>query len=78
LGGGTTPDQTIVSHGLVVEGGQTMLDALRNGSPPVIGRIENDEVVLDLRTVLPHQDRRLEEVVSSAYGTAQANKEEGR
>jgi L-seryl-tRNA(Ser) seleniumtransferase len=78
LGGGTTPDQTIVSHGLVVEGGQTMLDALRNGSPPVIGRIENDEVVLDLRTVLPHQDRRLEEVVSSAYGTTQANKEEGR
>jgi len=71
LGGGTTPDQTIVSHGLVVEGGQTMLDALRNGSPPVIGRIENDEVILDLRAVFPHQDRRLEEVVTSAYGLTQ-------
>jgi len=32
---------------------------LRSLDPPVIARIEHDRVVLDLRTVLPHQDEQL-------------------
>jgi seryl-tRNA(Sec) selenium transferase len=36
------------------------LDArLRALDPPVIARIVNDELVLDLRTVLPEQDELL-------------------
>jgi L-seryl-tRNA(Ser) seleniumtransferase len=67
LGGGTTPEQTLASYGLSVGGGQRLLDALRLGSPPVIARIEDDAVVLDLRTVLPHQDRALEAAIAAAY-----------
>jgi L-seryl-tRNA(Ser) seleniumtransferase len=78
LGGGTTPDQTIASHGLVIEGGQTMLDALRVGAPCVVGRIENDEVILDLRTVFPEQDRALESAMIAAYGTSSTISSGGR
>jgi len=77
LGGGTTPDQTIASHGLAIDGGQAVSDALRKASPPVIGRIENDRVILDLRSVLPHQDRRLEAAITEAYGSAQAIQPDG-
>jgi L-seryl-tRNA(Ser) seleniumtransferase len=67
LGGGTTPEQTVASYGLTLEGGQRLLDALRLGQPPVVGRIEDDAVVLDLRTVLPHQERALEAAIAAAY-----------
>jgi len=60
LGGGTTPAETMPSYGLAVPGGQRLLDALRDGDPPVIGRVENDEVLLDLRSVRPDQDAALE------------------
>jgi L-seryl-tRNA(Ser) seleniumtransferase len=78
LGGGTTPAETMPSYGLALEGGQRLLDALRAGDPPVIGRIEEDVVILDLRTVLRHQDRDLEAAVFAAYGTIEAMKSAGR
>jgi len=68
LGGGTTPDESLPSWGLATDGGQALLDALRSGEPPVIGRIEDDRVVLDLRTVLPGQDGTLERSLTRAYG----------
>jgi len=67
LGGGTTPEQTLASFGLGLDGGQRLLDALRLGSPPVIARIEDDAVVVDLRTVLPGQERALEAAIAAAY-----------
>jgi L-seryl-tRNA(Ser) seleniumtransferase len=30
---------------------------LRRSDPPIVARVEGDRVVLDLRTVLPEQDR---------------------
>ncbi len=78
LGGGTTPEETIASYGLAVPGGQGLLDRLRRAAPPVIGRIEDDQVILDLRAVFASQDRELEEAVAVAYGTAQDNTEGGR
>ncbi|MCD4749393.1 MAG: hypothetical protein K8R59_08460, partial [Thermoanaerobaculales bacterium] len=70
LGGGTTPDETLPSHGLELPGGQSLLDELRQGSPPVIGRIEDAQVLIDLRTVLPHQDRLLVAETEAAYNRA--------
>ncbi len=67
LGGGTTPEQTMASYGITLDGGQRLLDGLRLGQPPVIARIEDDAVVLDLRTVLPHQDGDLEAAIAAAY-----------
>jgi L-seryl-tRNA(Ser) seleniumtransferase len=77
LGGGTTPDETLPSYGLVLAGGQSLLDRLRACEPPVVGRIEDDAVVLDLRTVFPHQDRALEAAVADAYGSSQAVQPDG-
>jgi L-seryl-tRNA(Ser) seleniumtransferase len=78
LGGGTTPGSTIASHGIALDGGSRVEEALRMGSPAVVGRIEKDEVILDLRTVFPDQDRGLGDAVIEAYGIAQENQEEGR
>lgn len=67
LGGGTTPEETMPSFGLAIPGGQRRLDALRTATPPIIGRIEADRVVLDLRTVFPDQDDALSRGVIAAF-----------
>ena len=77
LGGGTTPEKTIASYGLAVGGGQQLVDGLRDASPPVVARIEDDEVVLDLRTVATDQDRDLEFALKRAYSGLQANHDGG-
>ncbi len=59
LGGGTTPEQTLPSWGVALAGGAATASALRRGDPPVIGRIEEGRVVLDLRAVAPDEDRGL-------------------
>ena len=78
LGGGTTPEQTLPSWGLTLDGGQRLLDALRLGSPPVVGRIEDDAVVLDLRTVLHRQDGDLEAAIAAAYRSSDGTQPGGR
>ncbi len=77
VGGGTTPDETLPSYGLVLAGGQPLLDALRAQEPAVVGRIEMDAVVLDLRTVFGRQDRDLEAAVVTAYGSTRDVQAEG-
>lgn len=67
VGGGTTPDQTVPSYAVAIDGGQKLVDALRDSDPPVIGRIEDDSVVLDLRAVLRRQDSELVAAVAAAY-----------
>jgi len=42
---------------------------LRTGDPPVVGRIEAEALLLDPRTVLPHQDRELVEAVRKALAS---------
>ena len=66
LGGGTTPDETMAGYGLEITGGQALLDTLRQGTTPIIGRMEEDRVVLDLRTVFPEQDGALIEGILAA------------
>ncbi len=58
VGGGSLPGETLPSVGLGVRAASATraLTALRTGEPPVIGRIENGRVVLDLRTVEPDRD----------------------
>lgn len=66
LGGGTTPDQTLPSWGVWLPGGDDLARRLRCGNPPVVGRIEEDHVVLDLRAVWPAQDAELARAILAA------------
>ena len=58
VGGGSLPGETLPSSGIALRGRspRRLLTALRGGEPMVIGRIEADRVVLDLRTVDPLRD----------------------
>lgn len=70
VGGGTTPDQTLPSWGVELPGGdQKTAAALRRGTPPVVARIEDERVLLDLRAVFPEQDRHLAEAAATALTT---------
>jgi L-seryl-tRNA(Ser) seleniumtransferase len=53
LGGGTTPTETIASLAIEVAGDANEQHArfLRN-DPPIVGRIQNDRLTVDLRTLL--------------------------
>ena len=62
IGGGTAPTARLQSaavslrHALLQP--QALLLALRRLEPPVVGRIHEDHVLLDLRTVEPEFDQR--------------------
>ena len=60
VGGGSLPGETLPSRGVALPGrATTILARLRAGSPAVVGRIERDEVVVDLRTIEPADDEAL-------------------
>jgi L-seryl-tRNA(Ser) seleniumtransferase len=62
IGGGSLPGQTIPSFGVAIasrSADRSLADMRRHGRQPLIGRIEDGRVVLDLRTVHPDQDREV-------------------
>ncbi len=63
-GGGTLPTVSVPSHGLRVD--DDLVTPLRDLTRPVIARIENDETILDLRTVDPADDDYLTEGLEQA------------
>jgi L-seryl-tRNA(Ser) seleniumtransferase len=58
IGGGSTPAQSIPTWLIAINAGDVVgfERALRHADPPVVARIENDRVVLDLRTVHPDEE----------------------
>ncbi len=70
VGGGTYPGVEIASWTVRVEPGTrsaaSLAARLRSCSPPVIGRVEEERVVLDLRTVSASDDDRLGALVEEA------------
>jgi L-seryl-tRNA(Ser) seleniumtransferase len=65
VGGGSLPGQTLPTRVLAisVDSVDALAEKLRQASPPVIGRIEDDRLLLDPRTVLPEQDKTLSAVL---------------
>ena len=62
LGGGTTPTETTASWGIAFEGaGEGLRDSLLRLPRPVIVRIDEGKVILDLRTVFAEDDAQLVE-----------------
>ena len=70
IGGGSLPDDTLPSVALVVPTDRPTRIArrLRLGDPPVVGRIEDDRLLLDLRSVDPEEDDELAQAVASVLG----------
>jgi L-seryl-tRNA(Ser) seleniumtransferase len=64
IGGGSLPGQTQPSWAVALPA--SLAGTLRRASPPVIGRVERDQLLLDLRSVLPEQDALLESAVRAA------------
>lgn len=63
LGGGSTPEQGIPTRLLALRSSALTANEiekrLRQATPPVIGRIENSQILLDLRTVFPEEEQPL-------------------
>jgi len=74
LGGGSIPNQQLPTWCVALKPAGMSVDelaaALRLGTPAVVGRVQNDRLLLDLRSVLPRQDMELVEAVS-AVGSGQ-------
>jgi L-seryl-tRNA(Ser) seleniumtransferase len=58
IGGGSMPEETLATFVLAVQVNKPdqLLNALRENSPAIVARVENDQVLFDPRTVLPEQD----------------------
>jgi L-seryl-tRNA(Ser) seleniumtransferase len=66
LGGGAAPSAVLATRLITIasdiHSADALANVLRKNDPPVIARVEDDRVLLDLRTVFPEQD---EQVVSA-------------
>jgi L-seryl-tRNA(Ser) seleniumtransferase len=70
VGGGSLPDQTLPTCVLEIAA-RDLSDAhlayrLRTGTPAVVGRLRAGKLVLDLRTVFPHQEDDLIKALTAA------------
>lgn len=74
LGGGSTPDQVLPAWLIAIRDPKPsrMEKHLRLGTPAVIARIENDRLVLDLRTVSPSEESELRAALESAAAQARS------
>jgi len=73
IGGGATPEQAIPTWLIALEC-QDAVDAerrLRGGEPPVVARIEDDRVILDLRTVMREEEEELGRILRETLFTAE-------
>jgi L-seryl-tRNA(Ser) seleniumtransferase len=70
IGGGSAPGSQLATRLVALTMPAARLEAaLRAGTPPVVARIENDRVVIDLRTVAPEDDELLGRLVVRAAAT---------
>jgi L-seryl-tRNA(Ser) seleniumtransferase len=71
VGGGAFPTARIASACVTLEGDAGVLERrLREGELPVIGRIADGRLRLDLRSVPARDDRRLLDAIAAALGAA--------
>ncbi len=70
VGGGSLPRAHVPSVAIAFETPypDQLMERLRRGRPPIVARIENGEVRLDLRTIAPKQDAAVIEAVLGIAG----------
>jgi L-seryl-tRNA(Ser) seleniumtransferase len=60
IGGGSTPDRTLPTFLIALPGTAHEIEKrLRLGMPPVIARVDDDRLLIDLRTVFPEEETLL-------------------
>ena len=68
LGGGSVPTQQIPTWCVALTPNEITVDdlskQLRLGTPAIVGRIQQDRLLLDLRSVLPHQDAAIVDAIT--------------
>ena len=72
VGGGAAPGRELPSFGLAIAfsyGPDELIRRLRTTDPPVVARIVDDRVILDVRTILPDEDDALVASVVRALDT---------
>ena len=69
IGGGSLPGDTLPSVGVCVTAEKPNRAArkLRTAEPPIVGRVVDDELVVDLRTVGPAEDDELVAALRSLF-----------
>jgi len=71
IGGGAAPSAVLPTRLIALTHAQLSADelcsGLRSASPPVVARVEEGRVVLDLRTVFPSQDATLAAALASLH-----------
>ena len=72
LGGGTLPGQEIESIAIAVTTGDAgaLAARLRGATPPIVARIEDGRVLLDLRTIAPEEDATVISTLQSATASS--------
>jgi L-seryl-tRNA(Ser) seleniumtransferase len=72
IGGGSAPGSSLPTRLIAIthptHSAAELHARMRQSDPPVVARIEDDRVVVDLRTVLPDEDDALREVLSQLGG----------
>ena len=69
IGGGSLPGETLPTWLVALDSNpDAMADALRQAEPPVIGRIEDDKLVLDPRTIMAEEEDAVVKAVRLAAG----------
>ncbi|MCH7824617.1 MAG: L-seryl-tRNA(Sec) selenium transferase, partial [Acidobacteria bacterium] len=74
VGGGAAPGRELPSFGLSIGfsyGPDELVGRLRASDPPVIGRIVDGRVILDVRTILPDEDDAFVASVARALATGE-------
>jgi len=67
VGGGSLPEETQPSFAVALRGRpQHLTPALRAAEPPVIGRVVDERLALDLRSILSEDDERLAAAATAA------------
>jgi L-seryl-tRNA(Ser) seleniumtransferase len=71
LGGGSTPQQTLATTLIAFDRDAVALErALRGSEPPVVARIDEDRLLIDLRTVHPSEEPALAAALRAALPAA--------
>jgi L-seryl-tRNA(Ser) seleniumtransferase len=75
VGGGSLPEETQPSFAVALSGApaSTLAARLRSAQPPVVARIIDERVALDLRSVLPEHDAELVRAVADAIAKGGAH-----